>query len=926
MKLPKILLKIIKYTAGSFVLVLLLMFLFPLLFPEFIEKEVKAYANQHIDGKLDFESSSLSFFNHFPSLTLSLERFKLNGSAPFQDQNLVRAEEIAFGVDLYKLVFESTVEIDEIYVENPEINIKVDTQGRANYNVYKSAEPTSKSDSSSTAIRLEHIEINNAKLDYADQSLNFLFNAAGFNYLGVGNLNQAVFDLQTTASIQALDLAYGGKQYLKDKKVQAELITKINTNSLAFTFEKNDLIINKLAVRFNGLFEFLNDGYFMDISARASDCNLDDLFSALPPEYTQWQSQTTLQGKADVGFSIKGKYAAATNTNPNFNFLFNVRNGLVKSKSAPMPIENLNFKLLVSAPQLNFSQTNVSLKDFNFKLGNGFAKANYVSTGIDRILMKSDVQARFDLKDFSDALNLDFVKLRGLLKAEGTIAGVYEASKSLMPKTDFDLSLKNGEIRSSYYPNPIQNINIVAGVFNKTPKLSSTKVDLRNIQFTFEKQAFTASALFVNPEDISYKIKAAGALDVGRIAKVFKVSNVDGFLDMKLNVSGAASAIAAKKFGALQNDGYLKVRNIRLKAGILPLDFKVEKGDFSFVKNQMKFDAFTARYGSSELRMNGQILDVIPFLFEKDAVLKGNFLFEADQLVVSEWMVAAPQTQERDTDTATKAKTEAPKASGVVVVPANLDITLRAKAQKIVYNDLNLNDFSGAVHADRGTLRLAKTGFDLIGCKVAATGTYKNFGTEKAGYDVRLTASNFDIKRAYNEIELFRTAASSAESASGLVSLDYRLNGVLNENMEPIYPSIVGAGSLTLEDIKVKGLKMFSIVGKKTGSDAVANPDLKKVVVKSSIRNNVITIDRTKFGAGLFRLRFEGKTNFNGQMNLKLRVGLPPFGLIGIPCTVRGTKDNPKIRFFSKKTDETESEAPKESMLIKNDSLPAKGN
>lgn len=907
-------------------LVLLLMFLFPLLFPEFIEKEVKAYANQHIDGKLDFESSSLSFFNHFPSLTLSLERFQLNGSAPFQDQNLVRAEEVAFGIDLYKLVFEGSVEIDEIYVENPIIDIQVDKLGRANYNVYKSADTKAKSDSSSTAIRLEHIEINRAKLNYNDQSLDFKFFATGFDYLGEGSLDQAVFDLETTAKIANLDLSYGGKQYLKDKKVQAELVTKINTNSLAFTFEKNDLVINKLAVRFNGLFEFLNDGYFMDISARASDCNLDDLFSALPPEYTQWQSQTTLQGKGDVGFSIKGKYSAATASNPNFNFLFNVRKGLVKSNSAPMPIENLNFKLLVSAPQLNFSQINVSLKDFSFKLGNGYAKANYVSTGIDRILMKSDVQARFDLKDFSDALNLDFVKLRGLLKAEGTIAGVYESSKSLMPKTDFDLSLKNGEIRSSYYPNPIQNIDIVAGVFNKTPKLSSTKVDLSNIQFTFEKQAFSASALFVNPENISYKIKAAGALDVGRIAKVFKISNVDGFLDMKLNLSGAASAIEAKNFGALQNDGYLKVRNIRLKAGVLPLDFKVEKGDFSFVKNQMKFDAFTARYGSSELRMSGQVLDVIPFLFEDNAVLKGNFLFEADQLVVSEWMATTPVATTNESESANQTKDVAAKASGVVVVPKNFDITLRAKAQKISYNDLNLNNFSGSLHADRGTLRLGKTGFDLIGCKVAATGTYKNFGTEKAGYDVRLTASNFDIKRAYNEIELFRTAASSAESASGLVSLDYRLNGVLNENMEPIYPSIVGAGSLTLEDIKVKGLKMFSIVGKKTGSDAVANPDLKKVVVKSSIRNNVITIDRTKFGAGLFRLRFEGKTNFNGQMNLKLRVGLPPFGLIGIPCTVRGTKDNPKILFFSKKTDETESEAPKESMLIKNDSLPAKGN
>jgi AsmA protein len=45
-----------------------------------------------------------------------------------------------------------------------------------------------------------------------------------------------------------------------------------------------------------------------------------------------------------------------------------------------------------------------------------------------------------------------------------------------------------------------------------------------------------------------------------------------------------------------------------------------------------------------------------------------------------------------------------------------------------------------------------------------------------------------------------------------------------------------------------------------------------------------------------FRPRFEGQTSFDGKLNLTGRLGLPPFGILGIPFTVVGTQNNPQVK------------------------------
>lgn len=74
--------------------------------------------------------------------------------------------------------------------------------------------------------------------------------------------------------------------------------------------------------------------------------------------------------------------------------------------------------------------------------------------------------------------------------------------------------------------------------------------------------------------------------------------------------------------------------------------------------------------------------------------------------------------------------------------------------------------------------------------------------------------------------------------------------------MYPIYPSLKGGGGLSLKNIKVDGLKLFSAISKTSGKDGVNNPTLKKVNFKTTIAYNIITIDRVRMKVFGFRPRF----------------------------------------------------------------------
>ena len=909
-KTKSILFKIAKYTGITFVVIIGLLFLTPIIFADKIKEQIKKTANEKLSAELNYSDVSVSFFHHFPSLTLTLNDLSLNGSAPYKNEKFITAKEVSFGINVASLVFSKEVKIDQIYLSDSFINVKVNPKGEANYNVYKSSNTSDPKDSTDAdaSLKLERIEILNSKIIYDDQSTKVHFDAFGFNYLGKGDLNQAVFDLYSKAKIEKLNIVYEGEPYLMNKKIDADLITKVNVNSLSFFFQQNNLKINQLLVDFKGKFDFLKEGYNMDFVIKSDNSKLNDVFTAFPPKYITWLSKTELKGNTNLLLTLKGNYIASQNIAPDLNLDIKIDSGFVNYNKSAFPVSNLNLEVKTKVPSLNPDLAIVDAKNLSLNINKDYLKSKFYIEGINTPNINADFKARIDLEKLTKALGIPDIVLKGSLAGDVKANGKFDQKNKLFPVTNGVIDLENGYLKTPYYPNPITNITIKSTINNKKGTFDDLKVSLKPTQFTFEEKPVFVEADLSNFNDLTYDIKAKGELDVNKIYKVFsqKGLDLDGFVKADLVLKGKQSDAEKGNYSKLHNKGTLELRNIGITSEYLPKKFIIKEGIFKINQDKMSFNNFLAAYGQSDFRMNGYLQNVFNYATTNTGVLRGSFKATSRYINVDEFMSSTPtNTSVTQTKTETPAPKTESKQTGVIIIPTNLNLNFTANAQKVNFDKLNLQNAVGNLSMNKGKLSMQNTGFNLIGCNVAMNANYQAVTPQKANFDFTIKASDFDIKKAYNEIEVFRKMASAAEKAQGIVSVDYQLKGRLNGNMDPVYPSLVGGGTLSVKDIKVRGLKMFNAVSKATNSESMQNPDLSKVDIKTTIKNNIMTVERFKFKFAGFRPRIEGTTSLDGKLNLKMRLGLPPLGIFGIPLTVTGTQDNPKIK-LGRKTEDLE--------------------
>lgn len=244
--------------AGIVALILVIMAVLPYFFKDQINQSLKEAINKNIQGQVDYSDINLSFFRHFPSLTASIEDVRVKGAAPFHDSTLIQAKEISVGVNLLSLLG-SKVVLDKFLVSDGRIHVLVDSIGAANYNIYTATDNDKGSEeegSSDSQMRFHLLQLKNIDLVYRDASIPMEITAKNLNYEGRGNLTSAVFDLQTRAQIEAFTFVLDKEEYVSNKSIDARLLTQINTNDLSFVFEKNDIKINRLPVRFRGILLF----------------------------------------------------------------------------------------------------------------------------------------------------------------------------------------------------------------------------------------------------------------------------------------------------------------------------------------------------------------------------------------------------------------------------------------------------------------------------------------------------------------------------------------------------------------------------------------------------------------------------------------------------------------------------------------------
>ncbi|HMT28548.1 MAG TPA: AsmA-like C-terminal region-containing protein [Bacteroidia bacterium] len=397
----------------------------PFLFKDKILAKVKTEINNNVNAKVDFSGFDLTIFKSFPNLTLVLDNLSVVGIQEFDGDTLAAIKQTSVTLDIMSVISGSQMEIRGVGLDNPRIQLLVLDNGKANWDIAKASSDSATTTSQPTQFKaaLKKYEVTNGNILYDDRSLGFRLLMEGFNHQGSGDFTQDLFTLSTKSEIASLTMAYGGINYIYKAKATLEADLEMDMIQSKYTFKKNEIKLNELAMGFDGFILMPADDIDMDLKFDIRQNEFRHFISMIPGMYRNGFDKVQSKGKLAFNGFIKGKYN--DNSMPGFGINLTVADGMFKYPDLPTAINNVSLDLNVANPDGVPDHTIINLKRLHVEMGKEpFDARMLIKTPVSDADINATLKGDIDLANISKLVPLETgTTLKGALKANVTAIG-----------------------------------------------------------------------------------------------------------------------------------------------------------------------------------------------------------------------------------------------------------------------------------------------------------------------------------------------------------------------------------------------------------------------------------------------------------------------------------------------------------------------
>lgn len=463
--------KILKGLAIFIGLVFILLLIIPFAFKGKITKIAKEQINNSVNATIDFQDLSISLIRSFPNVSVDLQNLSVINKAPFAGDTLAAVGHTYININL-KSLFGDVPQINSIQLADAYINVKVNKDSIANYDIALPSEETKveTKESAPFSLAIQEYSMENINLNYLDEVSNMSVKVVNFYHKGSGDLSQNKVDLDTHTTADAISFMMDDVVYLKDLKLNYDAIIDVDyANDLKLTFKNNMAQINDLNLAFDGVFVMLEEAYDLDFTFKSDKSEFKSLLSLIPNAYTADFPKVETTGALDFSGKVKGQYSETTI--PTLDIVLKTDNASLKYPDLPNRIENINVDAKVTNTTGIMDDVVVEIKNFGFKIAKDVFTANaLVTKPISNPTVKAAVKGQVDLGNLKNAYPippLDY-DLKGIVKANiSTAFDMNSIDKEQYNKIDSkgSVELQGVIVGSDYTPKPIF-VKKAAMVFN----------------------------------------------------------------------------------------------------------------------------------------------------------------------------------------------------------------------------------------------------------------------------------------------------------------------------------------------------------------------------------------------------------------------------------------------------------------------------
>jgi hypothetical protein len=848
----------------------------PYFFKDEIMAKIKTAINENVNAKVDFSDVDISLFRSFPKISLRINNLSVQGTQEFDGVHLIRSKYFELNVDFWAVVGgKDLIPIRSIHLEEPDINVYVLQNEKANYDIAKPTPTTAEvpTESSPMTLQLDKYSISKGKITYDDRAIGVFFQLIGCEHSGKGDFSADIFDLTTTTLAQETNVASGGVNYLSKVKTDASITVNADMKNMKFTLKDNSLKLNDFLAKAEGWVQMGATDMDMDIQFRSPQSDFKSLLSIIPGSYTKDFTGVAAEGKFDFNGYVKGRYNE--NTYPQLQFNLNVDNAKFKYPNLPFGMSNINTRVSIFSPQgSDFDAMKVDVPSFALNVGNGSLKGYFfLKTPVSDPDIDTKIDGSINLAEVAQAFPMEDIK-----NLNGQIAAniVAKTKMSYIDNKQYERVNMNGGLR-------IANMNA-------EPK------DYPRVKINELAMNFTPNFVGVNNFNAQLgksDIQANGKID-NILAYFSPKKTMKGNLTMRSTTFDANEWMATSSTSAVSNESAVKNQNIPTTNDKKPTDTAPPFNRFDFALdakiNNLKYDVYqllnttaignftpysvvfkemSTKIGNSDIKLSGSLDNVFNYLFDNQTLM-GNVNIASTYMDINQFMTETP--------TSSAAQTGAPSTIPANVeplrIPQNMDMTINADMKRVIYTNMDMNNLTGKIVVKDGVAKLQNTKANTLGGQIAINGGY-NSTLEQPKFDFSYDIRGFDFQQAFNTFNTFATFAPIGKYMQGKFNSTLSMSGELGKDMSPNFNTLSLDGFLHTLRAMLNGFKPLQAVGNQLNISDLTPFEIKDTKNWVSIKNGSLLVSPFDINAKNIAMNIGGSHSLNNEMNYVLKAKVP---------------------------------------------------
>jgi vacuolar-type H+-ATPase subunit H len=507
----------------------------------------------------------------------------------------------------------------------------------------------------------------------------------------------------------------------------------------------------------------------------------------------------------------------------------------------------------------NLTKSELRLNDLALEVNGSFALHDDAGVSMDLRYQTKETSFQTLLSLIPAIYRNEYESLgtEGKFTLEGDIQGTLK--DTILPDVTAVLQVTDGAFAYPDLPRDVSDVQMNVKVQYKGTDLDASLLEIERLHFQMGEDPFDMRLYIAHPfSDMHVAGAAVGTIDFSSIGDIVPLEDIQlgGVLDTDLRWDTRMSTIEEERYDEVDLEGFLTVSDFIMDIPDIPVPVVLHHLNMAFTPRLVELQSLKLSLGSSDLQMEGQLYNFIPYIFDNQ-VVSGSLAVTSTLLNTDELTSHGedePQDEPRDEPSVDSLSVQSEEDLAAVAppdslavplafeIPEKVDFSLSVNMDRVEMDQIVATGVEGGVRLDKGTLYLDHLKSEMLQGTIDLNGTADTRG-DYMNVEASIVVNGIDIPTAYEQLVSVERLAPMVRYCRGRANANMQYSSYLDNNLTPLYESINAKGKIYTEDLQIYNLQGFVSI-----SDMIRNEKFREmapdeVEIDFTILNGRVVVD-----------------------------------------------------------------------------------